>query len=67
MQLRQKAQDKMGKNLTSRNSTKSFRICVMPLVLLESKIDAWIAENNTLSRICLVLKTDEIKNKSTIF
>jgi uncharacterized protein (DUF885 family) len=45
MQLRQKAKDKMGKKFDIKKfHEKVLESGVMPLALLESKIDAWIAE-----------------------
>lgn len=45
MQLRQKAQEKMGKKFDIKKfHEKVLESGVMPLALLESKIDAWIAE-----------------------
>jgi uncharacterized protein (DUF885 family) len=45
MQLRQKAQDKMGKKFDIKKfHEKVLESGVMPLALLESKIDSWIAE-----------------------
>ena len=46
MELRKRAQDKMGKQFDIKKfHEKVLESGVMPLALLESKIDAWIAEN----------------------